>query len=1217
MSCSGNPIRKRQKMSSMAEPLAQEAVKDASEEVKALQSYCFSCGSESVALEPNLRRRKGRLRLMRHRCTECRKFTGDTYVETTSGVYVVYKIDPKVYAHRDSEHIQKSESTTVVNKDAAFLKTQGSSAEQSDDVMAESSHAPGRIKHICEEKSTDDVAPHPLRIKIARGRIVESSFSLELQKAQVTSCAAIGSSEQEKEEGEVQQLTNSRSVPENERTLIAGKTAKAANSSRLATTSITTKVLLQSIPAVERKSPIAGMIAEEKHESHENNEPAAVVMNTGKAITSSAEEEDASKGTAVTPESVELNEVTASEEIPKRRMGCGRRRRPLTMRKQTGGKMSRCRSPSTEAESTEESGRVDVSNKLMEVEPAVCDSDVGVCASKVRKKSDVVRDGDIYVEADRRLTCSGGAAGGVAVENLKGNVEGREQEISPLKDQRLSNTVCAPTSKPETADFKRSSPPTHCMSSQTSDETLAEYVLEEWTKKSAFSFDGKDMYGVLRRLKMACVMLQMQKNEMEKLHKKNEFMNELFVSARNVIDDLKKTFLSDLSRIRGDVSSLGSAFRLYHLDLKRACDTCALKAEEDTRRFELVAAKYEEDKRMLKEQLEAKEQEVNLCRSIIDGKTRDLLVADRDVHLANERVANIQKKLEDKLFVATNTKCTSCSVFDKYRDVLTTQIADKTTALANATEMLNEVRVKLGKQERAARILTKENEKTRFERDAWMSDSKRLENEVKYLRAQLAALSNDGNAISLYAVSTPSDNSGSGGRLMNDSRPLKGASEVRDSPTTSSSTSHVQSPVIAEKSAAISGGIGAVSPNMCPPPSEAPLFFTKWNTSKANTTTKDSRLEVSQNARRSPTSKVSANKDILWRDRVDEESSLSGRSRGPLIRTIRDSGGMRHARSQVAMKRKDESRNEHIKRRILERGIRDRSKTVDNERMIQRRSQRIDRVSVINKGKVHETSQVTRIDDMRSREDKLGDTKRSLEIEAEHIRDSCEYLESGGKNSPSQIAACADVFRLSAPPKPPSPEFSSKSGECRHKRKSEVVQSDGGMKKNAMCAGEERRETIAVTRRTKSPIEVSSTCEEMSRKGVEQFTREDISAAVGDGQVTPRSFSPTSLPPRCSRSPSFCCRSGCRDDRSPSRESSIERRRDLFTADLALRAKIKAGEDMHSWRGGHRDPLPCSAISETNIFAYLNDPFCSRQLETDQRIPPLNRCVSFSYALLF
>lgn len=47
------------------------------------------------------------------------------------------------------------------------------------------------------------------------------------------------------------------------------------------------------------------------------------------------------------------------------------------------------------------------------------------------------------------------------------------------------------------------------------------------------------MYGVLRRLKMACVMLRMQKNEMEKLRKKNQLMNELFVSARNVIDDLK------------------------------------------------------------------------------------------------------------------------------------------------------------------------------------------------------------------------------------------------------------------------------------------------------------------------------------------------------------------------------------------------------------------------------------------------------------------------------------------------------------------------------------------------------------------------------------------------------------------------------------------------------------------------------------------------------
>lgn len=69
-----------------------EAVKDASEEVKTLQSCCFSCGSGSVALEPNVRRRKGRPLLMRHRCTKCRKFTGDTYVETTSGVYVVYKI---------------------------------------------------------------------------------------------------------------------------------------------------------------------------------------------------------------------------------------------------------------------------------------------------------------------------------------------------------------------------------------------------------------------------------------------------------------------------------------------------------------------------------------------------------------------------------------------------------------------------------------------------------------------------------------------------------------------------------------------------------------------------------------------------------------------------------------------------------------------------------------------------------------------------------------------------------------------------------------------------------------------------------------------------------------------------------------------------------------------------------------------------------------------
>lgn len=116
------------------------------------------------------------------------------------------------------------------------------------------------------------------------------------------------------------------------------------------------------------------------------------------------------------------------------------------------------------------------------------------------------------------------------------------------------------------------------------------------------------------------------------------------------------------------------------------------------------------------------EKKVELCNDIIYSKTRDLLCADRDVHLANQQAANAQKKLEDKLFMgelvfetfqyifllqlvyfhifsmhgklatfsASHTKCTSCAVFEKFRDVLTTQIADKTNALSEATRMVNE-----------------------------------------------------------------------------------------------------------------------------------------------------------------------------------------------------------------------------------------------------------------------------------------------------------------------------------------------------------------------------------------------------------------------------------------------------------------------------------------------------------------------------------------------
>lgn len=234
------------------------------------------------------------------------------------------------------------------------------------------------------------------------------------------------------------------------------------------------------------------------------------------------------------------------------------------------------------------------------------------------------------------------------------------------------------------------------------------------------------------------------------------------------------------------------------------------------------------------------------------------------------------------------------------------------------------------------------------------------------------------------------------------------------------------------------------------------------------------RLEVSQNPQLAPTSKTSAKKNMSWRDHTDEDSSLSGRSRSSPIKTLRDSGGMRHERSQTAMKRKDESRSEHAKRRILERDIRDRSKTVDNERMTQRKSQCIDRDSVINKERVRETSpQVSRIDDARSRENRLGDTKGSLETEAEHIRDKCEYLESEVKNSPPQIAASENVFRLSAPPKPPSLELSSKSGESHLTRKIEVDQPDGSMKKNAVYADEERRETTGFAHPTKSATKVN------------------------------------------------------------------------------------------------------------------------------------------------
>lgn len=44
-------------------------------------------------------------------------------------------------------------------------------------------------------------------------------------------------------------------------------------------------------------------------------------------------------------------------------------------------------------------------------------------------------------------------------------------------------------------------------------------------------------------------------------------------------------------------------------------------------------------------------EKLKLCRSVIESKTRDLLVADRDLHLANREVEDMRKKMNDKLFM--------------------------------------------------------------------------------------------------------------------------------------------------------------------------------------------------------------------------------------------------------------------------------------------------------------------------------------------------------------------------------------------------------------------------------------------------------------------------------------------------------------------------------------------------------------------------------------
>ncbi|KHN85247.1 hypothetical protein Tcan_04168 [Toxocara canis] len=1379
MSTNQSPHAKRQKLSSDADALSDGTIKGSAEEVKALQSCCLLCGCTSIALKPNAPRRKGRPISMRHRCTNCRKFTGDTFVQTTNGVYVVHKIDPKKYAYQRNELTEKDEGSGTT-----LMGTEGSSAEQSGERQ------PGLKafdkSHVDEQKSEIGAGPRPLKIKIAGGRIVESSVEFEPQKFVVVDSIASGSKEEVSqlsdslpppgdeetacsEEAEVlagsvdERVTVPSEIPENTNvatvstregsrrtrsarmnTLVAGATdasletntggpqvrsfkmtaVVADDTSAHLTTVVddrekfhcrdvagpvveSASVLMavsadtppvadtSAIPELVKADPSVSVItsvnAPENGPSAKQGTSDAIVLD--EKIESSARVELVPTTTAVNDamilcamkEDKQLRDNKMAIELAKtaevvnggtattRRTCGGRRRRPLTMRKQTGGRISSARRASSSSAESDKEGSNEVSDnnstKLQRIGSA---SDVGRCAPTTKKKDSMEKTGDALTNCkpsyERKATCSRNASSIIAIQVCEGKDDLKQQKLSKMSDQQAvssssssSNTRlgCSPIKKLKKSDLmnvtitkpapsklissamqtvsddtlKPSSKPLVCTSSQTSDGNLTEYVLDEWSRNDAFSFEGKDLHWTLRRLKMACVIMRAQKVEMEKLREKNRLLKELFNDAKRAVDELKKTFLSELSRIRGDVSSMSTEFRLYHLDLKRGCDTCAVKAKEDTQRFELVASKYEEDKRKLKEQFEAKEQELSVCRAIIDSKTRDLLVADRDLHLANERVISIQKKLEDKLFVATNTKCTSCSVFDKYRDVLTTQIADKTTALADANNVLNEVRVKLKKQERAARILSKENEKTKFERDAWMADSKRLENEVKSLRMRLGASGGEGSAVSMNNASTPSDSSGSAFRFSTDCRPTPGALEARDSPATSSSTSYMQSPIFAEKV-------------VCPPPPEPPTFG-KWSDcSKIKTTKQVIKPEALKNPRDTlPDSKCSTMRDTVIkpealknpRDTLPDSkcSTMRDTVNGPSYKKkcanerasncervhtnsssnrVTSRNRVRDETLRMTMKRtrgtEEEARKERNKKRSPEKEASYSSKASPDAYLERRKPP--SRASTLHGDNVSKVFAHIDEDGVTCSKGERGDRMKNnmkREVEGQKAYEGHEVGEEC--HSKSELKQSKDLVpksvmgetkrKLSSPGRQPSLENlnSSQREYSRDKSGDERVDKmkmsiGGGKNRGDVRWGEEKGKT---THSARSSTKVALAGGALSRADIEAHKDGKMSAHTSERFS--RSLSKKVSSVRHSHSPPFVHRSIWYRDRSRSPDSFRERRRYSLAAEMSLRSRLEMKEEM-AWRTreNENDLAPWTRISEPDDVTFATDPFCSRQLAT-------------------
>ncbi|GMT11565.1 hypothetical protein PFISCL1PPCAC_2862 [Pristionchus fissidentatus] len=277
-------------------------------------------------------------------------------------------------------------------------------------------------------------------------------------------------------------------------------------------------------------------------------------------------------------------------------------------------------------------------------------------------------------------------------------------------------------------------------SSQTGDnEQLGHFIADEIRTKAVFNGLRKDESAPLSgamssRLFLTQKTLLKQMKEISQLRSERDGLRETLTKFATTIIGFRGEVMSDFQRLKDDVTVANREMKNFSIEMQN-------EANKDIRLISKIKeeiAKRIDDTDRYRRKIEASldyqqalTKEAENQANIYHRASAEL---EQKIFVAHLEAKDAKEKLDDKIYLTNNAKCAHCQVNDRIKEMMTEQIAEKTLSANNLGKERVMLSKKLENSEKIAAIVSKENQKLKFELKAWESNCHRMKAELQALR---------------------------------------------------------------------------------------------------------------------------------------------------------------------------------------------------------------------------------------------------------------------------------------------------------------------------------------------------------------------------------------------------------------------------------------------------------------------------------------------------